>query len=86
MDITGKKLFVIAMREEGVDTIFGYPGGMVTDLFDELYKADDIYNKVIYVKSHDYEKLTQVKEYVENFTKNMTEFKYVSIQFDFNPL
>ena len=31
------------MREEGVDTIFGYPGGMVTDLFDELYKADDIH-------------------------------------------
>ena len=43
MEITGKKLFVKAMREEGVDTIFGYPGGMVTDLFDELYKADDIH-------------------------------------------
>ena len=43
MDITGKKLFVKAMREEGVDTIFGYPGGMVTDIFDELYKADDIH-------------------------------------------
>ena len=43
MDITGKKLFVKAMREEGVDTIFGYPGGMVTDLFDELHKADDIH-------------------------------------------
>lgn len=42
MEITGKKLFVKAMREEGVDTIFGYPGGMVTDLFDELYKAEDI--------------------------------------------
>ncbi len=42
MDITGKKLFIKAMREEGVDTIFGYPGGMVTDLFDELYKAEDI--------------------------------------------
>lgn len=42
MDITGRKLFVKAMMEEGVDTIFGYPGGMVTDLFDELYKQDDI--------------------------------------------
>ena len=42
MDITGKKLVVKAMREEGVDTIFGYPGGMITDVFDELYKADDI--------------------------------------------
>ena len=38
MDITGRKLFVKALQEEGVDTIFGYPGGTVTDLFDELYR------------------------------------------------
>lgn len=42
MDITGRKLFVRALLEEGVDTIFGYPGGMVTDLMDELYKQEDI--------------------------------------------
>lgn len=42
MDIAGKKLFVKALLEEGVDTIFGYPGGTVTDLFDELYKTEDI--------------------------------------------
>lgn len=42
MDITGRKLFVKALTEEGVDTIFGYPGGTVTDLFDELYKTDNI--------------------------------------------
>ena len=42
MDITGRKLVVKALQEEGVDTVFGYPGGMVTDLFDELYKQEDI--------------------------------------------
>ncbi len=42
MDITGRKLFVKALEAEGVDTIFGYPGGTVTDLFDELYKQDSI--------------------------------------------
>ena len=43
MDITGKKLFVKALREEGVDTLFAYPGGMVTDLLDELHRsAEDI--------------------------------------------
>lgn len=42
MDITGRKLFVKALEEEGVDTIFGYPGGTVTDLFDELYRTDSI--------------------------------------------
>ena len=31
MDITGKKLFVKALLEEGVDTVFAYPGGTVTD-------------------------------------------------------
>ena len=42
MDITGKKLFVKALRAEGVDTVFAYPGGVITDLLDELAKADDI--------------------------------------------
>ena len=42
MEITGRKLFVKALQEEGVETIFGYTGGTVTDLFDELYKTDNI--------------------------------------------
>ncbi len=42
MDITGRKLFVKALEEEGVTTIFGYPGGTVTDLFDEIYKTDSL--------------------------------------------
>ena len=42
MDITGRKLFVKALHEENVDTVFGYPGGMIIDIFDELYKDDKI--------------------------------------------
>jgi acetolactate synthase-1/2/3 large subunit len=42
MDVTGRKLFVKALEEEGVDTVFGYPGGTVTDLFDEIYKTDSL--------------------------------------------
>ena len=41
MEIKGKKLFVKALLEEGVDTVFAYPGGMVTDILDELYRAHD---------------------------------------------
>lgn len=37
MKIKGTSLFVTAMKKEGVDTIFAYPGGYVTDLLDELY-------------------------------------------------
>ena len=40
--ITGTKLFVKALKEEGVDTIFGYPGACTIDISDELYKQDDI--------------------------------------------
>ena len=43
--ISGNKLLVKALREEGVDTIFGYPGACTIDISDELYKQD--YTKVI---------------------------------------
>lgn len=50
-----------------------------------LYKAEDIYNKVIYYKAKEYDKLVRVKERLEEFVKDKEEFKYVSLQFDFNP-
>ena len=40
-----KACFVKALREEGVDTLFGYPGACTIDISDELYKQD--YTKVI---------------------------------------
>ncbi len=40
--ITGNKLLVRALKEEGVDTVFGYPGACTIDISDELYKQDDI--------------------------------------------
>ena len=43
--ISGNKLLVKSLREEGVDTIFGYPGACTIDISDELYKQD--YTKVI---------------------------------------
>ena len=43
--ISGNKVLVKALREEQVDTIFGYPGACTIDISDELYKQD--YTKVI---------------------------------------
>ena len=40
--ITGNKLLVKALKEEGVDTLFGYPGACTIDISDELYKQNDI--------------------------------------------
>ena len=38
--ISGNKLLVKALKEEGVDTLFGYPGACTIDISDELYKQD----------------------------------------------
>ncbi|MDD2979329.1 MAG: biosynthetic-type acetolactate synthase large subunit [Hespellia sp.] len=40
--ISGNKLLVKALREEGVDTLFGYPGACTVDISDELYKQNEI--------------------------------------------
>lgn len=37
MQITGAQLFVKALKEEGVEVLFGYPGGQAIDLFDALH-------------------------------------------------
>ena len=41
MMLTGAQIFVKVLIEQGVDTMFGYPGGSVLNLYDELYKAQD---------------------------------------------
>lgn len=38
----GTELFVKALKKEGVDYLFAYPGGYAIDIFDELYKQDSI--------------------------------------------
>lgn len=40
MKLTGAQIMMKVLQEEGVDTIFGYPGGAVIDIFDELDKTD----------------------------------------------
>ena len=40
--ISGNKLFVKALKEEGVEVLFGYPGATIIDIGDELYIQDDI--------------------------------------------
>ena len=40
MKLTGAQILLKVLKEEGVDTIFGYPGGVVIDIYDELAKSD----------------------------------------------
>ena len=40
MKLKGSQILMKVLKEEGVDTIFGYPGGAVLDIYDELVKTD----------------------------------------------
>ena len=40
--MNGAQVIVEILREQGVDTLFGYPGGMILPLYDALYDAKDI--------------------------------------------
>ncbi|ACL73238.1 acetolactate synthase 3 large subunit [Thioalkalivibrio sulfidiphilus] len=42
MELTGAEIFVRCLQEEGVDLIFGYPGGAVLHIYDALYKQDKV--------------------------------------------
>ena len=41
MKLNGSQIIVECLVEQGVDTIFGYPGGAVLNIYDELYKNQD---------------------------------------------
>ena len=44
MKLTGSEILVECLKREGVDTIFGYPGGVVLGLYDYLYKQTDVHH------------------------------------------
>lgn len=41
MKLTGAQIVIKCLQEQGVDTVFGYPGGAILNVYDELYKARD---------------------------------------------
>ena len=41
MLLNGSEILVQCLREQGVDTIFGYPGGAVLNIYDALFKHRD---------------------------------------------
>ena len=41
MQLTGAEIVVECLKEQGVDTVFGYPGGAILNVYDELYKHSD---------------------------------------------
>ena len=40
MQLTGSQIVIECLKEQGVDTVFGYPGGTILNIYDELYKHE----------------------------------------------
>ncbi len=47
MKLNGSQIVLEVLKEQGVDTVFGYPGGTILNIFDELYKYGDTFNHVL---------------------------------------
>ena len=47
MLLTGSQIVVECLKEQGVDTVFGYPGGSILNIYDELYKHSNEINHIL---------------------------------------
>lgn len=47
MKLNGSQIVLEVLKEQEVDTIFGYPGGTILNIFDELYKYGDTFNHIL---------------------------------------
>ena len=45
--MTGAKMVVQALKDQGVDTVFGYPGGAVLPIYDEIFQQNDIQHVLV---------------------------------------
>ena len=47
MEMKGSDIVVECLLEQGVDTVFGYPGGTILEIYDSLYKYQDKINHIL---------------------------------------
>ena len=47
MQLTGAEIVIECLKEQGVDTVFGYPGGTILNVYDALYKHSDEINHIL---------------------------------------
>lgn len=47
MQLSGSEIIIECLKEQGVDTVFGYPGGTILNVYDELYKHSDEINHIL---------------------------------------
>ena len=47
MLLNGSQIVIECLKEQGVDTVFGYPGGTILNIYDELYRHSDEINHIL---------------------------------------
>ena len=47
MQLTGSEIVIECLKEQGVDTVFGYPGGAILNIYDALYQYKDEIHHVL---------------------------------------
>ena len=47
MQLTGAEIVIECLKEQGVDTVFGYPGGTILNVYDSLYQRGDGINHIL---------------------------------------
>ena len=47
MQLNGSEIILECLKEQGVDTIFGYPGGTILNVYDAIYKYGDQFRHVL---------------------------------------
>ena len=47
MELNGSQIVLEVLKEQDVDTVFGYPGGTILNIFDELYKYGDTFKHIL---------------------------------------
>lgn len=47
MQLTGAQIVIECLKEQGVNTVFGYPGGAILNVYDELYKNQDTIRHIL---------------------------------------
>ena len=50
MELTGAQILIECLKEQGVDSVFGYPGGTILDVYDALFETPEIHH---YLTSHE---------------------------------
>ena len=73
MELTGSQIVIECLKEQGVDTVFGYPGGTILNIYDELYRHPEILIFDDSFSALDFKTDRAVRDALEREAKNSTK-------------